>query len=105
MAIVLAARDLAQQMPLLVVQVLQLQEQRVDCLARVGGLGLCGAGCVGCAPGLEAQFGEVCLELFLVVGGLGVEGGCWGGGGVGGEEGEEREGLLQGCVGGCEGGS
>lgn len=104
MIIVLATRNLAQQVPLLVVQVLQLQEERVDCFPRVGGLRFGRAGCVGCATGLEAQFGEVRLEVFLMGSDLVLEGGCWGVRGVGGEEGEEGEGLLEGCVGGCEGG-
>lgn len=100
----LAARNLALEMALLVIQVLQLEVQPVDLLARLGGLGLGVAGGQAGAAVQAAQVGDVCEELLLLLGDLGL--GLGGGAAVAGAVGELEEGvgLVAGLVGDLEDG-
>lgn len=91
-------------MALLVVEILQLQMQPVDLLAGLGGLGLCVArGQAGVAV-QAAQVRDVCEELLLLLGDLGLDvGGDAAVAGLVGEL-EQRVGLVAGLVGDLEDG-
>lgn len=80
----LTCRDLALQVPLLVIQILQLQVQTIDLLARFSGLCLGVAGAEGGLALEASQLGEVAIEQLLLLGDL--ESG--GGGGEGGSRGQ-----------------
>lgn len=91
-------------MALLVVEILQLQMQAINLLARLGGLGLRVAGGQAGVAVEAAQVGDVCEELLLLLGDLGLDvgGGAAVAGGVG--ELEEGVGLVAGLVGDLEDG-
>ena len=104
--IILTPRDLAPQMPLLVIQILQLQVQRVDFLPRFASF-LFGA--AHAEDGFAVQAAEVRqvgVELLLLEGEFELLG-CWVcvvGGVVGIEKVEDGEGLGAGEGGGVEDG-
>lgn len=91
-------------MALLVIQILQLQMQTINLLARLGGLGLCVAGGQAGVAVQAAQVGDVCEELLLLLGDFGL--GVGGGAAVAGAVGELEEGvcLVAGLVGDLEDG-
>lgn len=82
----LTRRDLALQVPLLVIQILQLEVQTIDLLAGLSGLCLGVAGAEGGLALKASQLGEVAVEQFLLLGDL-ESGGSVGEGGSGGRGG------------------
>lgn len=104
--VVLTTRNLTPQMPLLVVQILQLQVQRVDFLPRLAGFLLGAAHAQDGFTVQAAEVREVGVESLLLERELELLG-CWVcvvGGVVGVEEVKDGEGLGAGEGGGVEDG-
>lgn len=93
-------------MTLLIVEILQLQMQAINLLARLGGLSFRVAGGQAGVAVEAAQVGDVCEELLLLLGDLGLDVGGGASAAVAGGVGELEEGvgLVAGLVGDLEDG-